>query len=333
MIMRGRWLSAAATACLLATVVVTVPGASAGAGTDPEQLLLGARDASSRTTVDGVVEVRWQDGSTVHVDRANARSRDGAYSVGQGRTLAVGLGGLRWSADDGIATLWGRIDGSPPPDPGAAWRLELGGSAEVAGHAAQIVDARHGSGPVRARFYVDEGSGLLLRRDVLARDGDLVRSVRFTQLTTSGARPAVAKVPERREAPVATDEVDSEFAAPDRLDEGFRLLGRYRQPDGVVQLFYGDGLFSISVFEQTGDVDWGSLPDGGRAATIDSERARWYATDAGSVVVWERDGLVLTGVSDAPPDTVRAAVGAVETEGNGVIQDVVDFVLDPFDWQ
>jgi sigma-E factor negative regulatory protein RseB len=131
---------------------------------------------------------------------------------------------------------------------------------------------------------------------------------------------------------VPTEEVGDEYLVPARLETGFRLLGRYVQPDGTVQLFYSDGLFSLSLFEQPGLVDWSALPDGGRRDTVGSERAEWYATDAGTVVVWSRHGLVLTGVSDAPPDTVRAAVGTVKSDDSGVIDDLVDFVLQPFDW-
>jgi len=318
-------------ATALATAAVTLPDGTAGAGTDPEALLRRAREASARTSVAGTVEVRWRDGATVHVERTGARARGGAYVVGRDRNVAVGVGGLRWAADDGVATRWGRVDGAEPPPPGAVWTLELHDTAEVAGRPAYVVVARDGDGPVRARFFVDRSSGILLRRDVLQRDGDLDRSVRFTKVRTGDIRPALPPLPESGPKAVPTDEVASEFAAPERL-AGFRLLGRYEHPDGAVQLFYSDGLFSLSVFEQAGLVDWSSLPDGGNAITVGSERARSYATDAGSVVVWGRDGLVLTSVSDAPPDTVLDAVAGVATAGHGILDDVVDFVLEPFDW-
>ena len=40
---------------------------------------------------------------------------------------------------------------------------------------------------------------------------------------------------------------------------GFELVTRSRHPDGVL-LFYSDGVFTASVFEQQGDLDWGALP-------------------------------------------------------------------------
>jgi sigma-E factor negative regulatory protein RseB len=244
----------------------------------------------------------------------------------------VGLGGLRWAADDGVATRWGRVGDTELPAPGTAWQLDLDGSAEVAHRPAHVVVARRGDGPVRARFYVDDASGLLVRRDVLQRDGDLERSVRFTRLATDDITPAVPPVPEGGPKAVPTHDVGDEYVVPDRLEPGFRLMGRYEHPSGAVQLFYSDGLFSLSLFEQPGAVDWAALPEGGRRATAGSERAQWYATDAGTVVVWSRAGLVLTGVSDAPRDTVRTAVSGVKGEGGGLVDDIVDFVLEPFDW-
>jgi sigma-E factor negative regulatory protein RseB len=313
-------------------LLVVLPAGRAGAGTDPEALLRQARTASSTISVAGVVEVRWRDGDEVHVQRVGARSRAGTYVVGRGNNVAVGSGSVRWAADDGVASRWGRVDGSRPPRPGAAWHLQLTHSTYVAGRPTQVVAVRRAGGPVRARFYVDEISGLLVRRDVLSTNGKLLRSVRYTRLVTSDVAPAVPTVPSAGAVTKITTDVGDEFAVPERVGSGFRLLGRYQHPDGVVQLFYSDGLFSLSVFEQPGLVDWSSLPDGGRSTSVASERARWYASDAGSVVVWGRDGLALTGVSDAPPEALREAVADVTSDSSDPLNDVIDFVLGPFGW-
>ncbi|HEY8218254.1 MAG TPA: hypothetical protein VIH82_14040, partial [Acidimicrobiia bacterium] len=149
------WLVAPLAAVVGA--VLALPGGQATAGTDPEALLLRARDASATTTVAGIVEVRWRDGDGVlHTDRTGARARGGSYVVGRGDNVAVGVGGLRWAADDGVATRWGPVAGTPPPAPGAAWTLELDGTTEVAGRSATVVVAHHDDGQVRARFFVDD---------------------------------------------------------------------------------------------------------------------------------------------------------------------------------
>jgi len=109
------------------------------------------------------------------------------------------------------------------------------------------------------------------------------------------------------------------------------LLGRYLHPDGAIQLFYADGLFSLSVFEQAGVVDWSSIPAGGVRGEVAGNRAHTFSTATGTVVVWDTDGAVLTAVSDAPPDSVAVALEGVEA-GRGFFPRVADFVLGPFGW-
>jgi len=327
-----------ATVGRLALIVAVVAsallviGTEAMAGADPEALLRKARDASATTNVAGVVEVRWVDGDQVFVERVGARSRGDAYVVGRGEHVAVARDGLRYAADDGVATLWGRGVQADAPAPAAAWDLELDDPARVAGRAASVVTARDDDGRVRARFYVDRSTQLLLRRDVFDRTGELTRSVQFVRLSTGAAAPAVPRLPDKGSEVAETDDVPDGFTAPDHLGD-FRLLGRYRHPDGTLQLFYGDGLFSLSVFEQHGLVDWEAMPEGGRPGEVEGQRSRTYATATGTVVVWGEQGLVLTGVSDAPADTVQGVLPAVANDHRSTVDDVVDFVFGPFGWE
>ena len=302
------------------------------AGADPEALLRKARAASATANIAGVVEVRWVDGAQVFVERVGARSRGDAYVVGRGEHVAVARDGLRYAADDGVATLWGQGAQADAPGPAAAWDLELDDPARVAGRTASVVTARDDAGRIRARFYVDRATQLLLRRDVFDRSGDLARSVRFVRLSTGAAAPAVPQLPEKKAVVKATDDIPDGFTAPEHLG-AFRLLGRYQHPDGTLQLFYGDGLFSLSVFEQDGLVDWGAMPEGGRPGRVEDQRARTYSTAAGTVVVWGEQGLVITGVSDAPVDTVRAVLPTVANDDQSTAHDVVDFVFGPFGWE
>ncbi len=323
---------AAVGVVLFGVAMLAVSNAPASAGADPEALLRDAREASEDVALTGIVEVRWRQGEGMRSETTEARSRRGAYVVGRGEHVAVGADGARWAADDGIATRWGHIEGDDPPRPGATWNLSLGPGAEVAGREAYMIVATNDDGAARARFFVDKDLGLLLRRDVLQHDGDLERSVRFTHLAAGGGAPALPPVPPGAPGPTSTDDVGTRFVAPERLDPGFRLLGKYEHPDGTVQLFYGDGLFSLSIFEQPGTVDWGGLPDGERRGTVNGERAAGYATPAGTVVVWGRDDLVLTGVSDAPRDVAYEAIAAIDGSDDGFLTDLVDFVLGPFGW-
>ena len=63
---------------------------------------------------------------------------------------------------------------------------------------------------------------------------------------------------------------------------GFELVTRSRHPDGML-LFYSDGVFTASVFEQQGDLDWGTLPSGGTDTQLADTRTRAYREASGDV--------------------------------------------------
>jgi hypothetical protein len=50
------------------------------------------------------------------------------------------------------------------------------------------------------------------------------------------------------------------------------------------------------------------------------------------VMVWERDGVVYTCVSDAPSDVFTKVVDGLAGAGRSTPESVVDFVLGPFGW-
>jgi sigma-E factor negative regulatory protein RseB len=99
-----------------------------------------------------------------------------------------------------------------------------------------------------------------------------------------------------------------------------------------VLLFYSDGIFTASVFEQRGTLDWSALPEGGSDTRLAGTRTRTYHDPSGDVVVWSRNGLVYTCVSDAPSDVFAAMVGRLADAGRSTPESVVDYVLGPFGW-
>ena len=329
---RGRLLRWASTTAVVVgtSLLLTLPSAAADRG--PAALIERARVASSETTIAGTIEVQWLEDGRYRVERAGARADGSSFIVGRGDRRAVGADGVRWLPEAGGAVEWGSDPAPRTPDPNAAWDLDLGRASAVAGRPALVVQARDDDGLVRARFFVDRAANVLLRRDVLDRDGTIIRSVRFTRIHLATGAPAVPNppAPTPPDAPPA-DEVSGAFPAPEHLDPGFQLLGRYLHPDGAIQLFYADGLFSLSVFEQAGVVDWSSIPAGGVRGEVNGNRAHTFATATGTVVVWGTDHAVLTAISDAPPDAVAVALEGV-TSGRGLIPRVADFVLGPFGW-
>jgi len=125
--------------------------------------------------------------------------------------------------------------------------------------------------------------------------------------------------------------VPSGYRAPSRPGAGYRLVTRTRTPAGVL-LYYDDGIFSASVSEQRGQLDWGGLAAGGASGDVEGVEVVRYAEPNGNAVVWEGDGVVYAAVSDAPSDVLDQLITGFAGGGRSVPQSVVDYVLDPFAW-
>jgi hypothetical protein len=218
------------------------------------------------------------------------------------------------------------------PDPARRWAISTAGSRTVAGRPATVVVAARAGGAPAQRLVVDDDTGLLLAREVLGPKGNVERSLRFTQIDFDAGGVASIAAPSGTHSPSAKplSSVPDGYRAPSAAG-GFDLVARSRHPDGVL-LFYSDGLFTASVFEQQGDLDWGSLPPGGSDSLLADARTRTYSGPGGHVAVWERDGLVYTCVTDAPSDVFARVVGAFDPGARSTTDAVVDFVLGPFGW-
>ncbi|MFN8026527.1 MAG: sigma-E factor regulatory protein RseB domain-containing protein [Acidimicrobiia bacterium] len=201
----------------------------------------------------------------------------------------------------------------------------------IAGRTTTEVVATRRDGTVAQRLAVDDETGLLLRREVLGRDGAVERSMTFTEIDLGDTTTAVtAPAGLRTEASTEIGNVPDGYRAPNTLD-GAALVTRTKQPDGVL-LWYSDGVFSTTVFEQRGTLDWSALPAGGTTSEIKGSTMRRWSEPSGTVLVWENDGIVYTCVSDAPSDVVDAAVASFAASDRSALQQVTDFVLGPFGW-
>jgi hypothetical protein len=325
-----------AVGALLALGALVLPMSQAGAGgdDDADALLAFSRKVSANDTFAGVVEVKWTDEQgESHVVRVGARSVRGRFVVGMAEHHVIGQGFERFttSADD-VDARWIEGQGHIAPPPGESWDLELGRRREVAGREARIVLARDDDGHVRARFAIDHERGQLLRREILDRHGRVVHSVGFVKIVTGPITPAVPSTPKTATAaPTKLEKSPGGYLAPEDVD-GYRLLGVYRHPDGLVQMYYGDGLFTLSLFEQSGAVDWKTLPAG--VASVTDLRDRTYVTAVGTVVVWQHGDLTCTVVGDGPADSVTAAVQHLAgIDDSSWLDDVGDFLLGPFSWK
>ena len=177
------------------------------------------------------------------------------------------------------------------------------------------------------KLAIDTQTGLLLAREVRS-GGRLERSLRFTSLTV-GAGPSTTS--SERSSSTATSAVPDGYRAPREPGGGYVLVATKLGKDSV-QLSYSDGLFTVSVREQRGALDWGSLPAGGTSFEIAGHQARRYTEPGDDVIVWERDGVVYTCVTDAPIAVIDSMVSGLAPSGRNAVEKAVDFVLGPFGW-
>lgn len=102
------------------------------------------------------------------------------------------------------------------------------------------------------------------------------------------------------------------FRAPRALDGGYHLVDAFTQGHGL-QLVYERDRYGLSVFETRGRLDFDALPAGGvRLEVAGAHGWQWEAAGvAGRVVVFERDGLVMTVVGDEPGGAVLDAARSI----------------------
>ena len=315
--------------------------AVAGQPDPAEQLLSGARRAAEEHDFAGVLEVTWSDAGGSRSHEVPVSNTGGVLALGDEAQVVV-EGPRRFVHEtQGWFAVWSSEDQPAVPSASEKWELRLRDGPAVAGRATREVEAAdRAQGRVRERFYFDASTGILLRREQLDRRGDIVRAVGFVSIGDSpgeffGVVPAEAPhapLGSTARQPNAIGSVGSPFRAPERAGDGFRLAGRYRDGDGTVQLFYSDGLFGVSVFEQEGKLDWSGLP-AGEARTVGDHDARQYRTPTGVVTVWESGDVVYTAVADAPADQLDEVLADLAPSGSpSTFERVTSFVLGPFDW-
>jgi hypothetical protein len=338
----GPALVIAAAVAVTAVAVANVERHAVAEQTDPaEQLLTGAGRAAEQHDFSGTLQVSWNDAAGPQSREVVVRSANGVLELGDdGQVVVEGPRRFLQGAEGWLAA-WSREVSTETPSPSEKWRLMLRDGPVVAGRSTREVDAADRErGRVRERFYFDASTGMLLRREQLDRRGNIMRAVGFVSFGETpgsffGVVPADAPrapVTSATMQPRPIESVSAPFRAPQRAGDGFRLAGRYEDQSGTVHLFYSDGLYGVSVFEQEGELDWSGLP-AGEARTVGDEDARRYRTPAGVVTVWESDDVVYTVVTDAPADELEDLLADVAPpESPSTLERVTSFVLGPFDW-
>lgn len=209
---------------------------------------------------------------------------------------------------------------------------------------------RREDGALRERLWIDEESGLLIRRETFDGGEEPVRLATYLSLdldpepVLGGEAGEIQAPPESYEiAAEASDTAvtggrgmepvdarglsalrEAGWAVPPALPDGYAPIGAYAVDAGAsqpLQLVYGDGLYVVSVFQQSGAPDWASLPEGAqRVAALDFPAYEW----PGAVpprLVWEAEGRTFSVVGDAPTaDLVALASALPQPEPPGVLE-------------
>lgn len=198
----------------------------------------------------------------------------------------------------------------------------------VAGRATDVVEAWHVDGPLAARLWLDEATGLLVRREVYGPDGTTTSASAFVDVRMTGWGFPVQPVPAGGDpasgaaAPQTLASMRaSGWTCPRRLAGAF-VAYRASTVDGssgpALHLTYSDGLSTVSVFEQKGTLDPSGLI--GAVARPVGDTVVYSMPGGVSRLTWQSSDRVFTVVADAPPQTVEAVVAGLpqgEAHGSG----------------
>lgn len=203
----------------------------------------------------------------------------------------------------------------------AHYELRVAGPVSCVGRDATEVEARRtGAAQVAARFWVDDMTGLVLRREVFSDAGALLRASVFADLEIDPSTSLSAA----QASPVAGTLLDAAargamelegYASPATLPGGLdRFDTRRGEDDGraVVHATYSDGLSTLSLFSENGRLgtmagDW-SRHNWGDAVV-------WMHSQAPLQITWQNHGMVYTVVTDGSASQVKQVVAALPHAG------------------
>ena len=152
------------------------------------------------------------------------------------------------------------------------YRLSGTRGASVAGRSATVVTAtRDGSHSVAARWWIDDATGIVLWQETYDRSGSVDLSFGFTSVSVSRGESILEHLPPRLAVPRTSTSLTLSSAAELNASgwscvrhlAGLSLVrirsDRAGNPD-TVHLVYSDGLSTVSVFQQRGQLT--AVPEG-----------------------------------------------------------------------
>jgi sigma-E factor negative regulatory protein RseB len=209
----------------------------------------------------------------------------------------------------------------------AAYDIGITGDQKWLDRSATVVSVGRG-GALVAELWIDDATGLILRRD-LYEGGRLVRSSSLTRLQVL-PHAFLLHLPPELDIPRGS--TTSTSAAPSWNDQGWTCpgsvgavfsltgLGQVEAGGDAMVARYSDGLSHVSIFEQRGSLSGVAL------AGFESRRIGGtdLYVDYGlpTMAVWESDGTVYTLVTDAPPAQADDVVSDLPHAGQAAGDDL-----------
>jgi sigma-E factor negative regulatory protein RseB len=209
------------------------------------------------------------------------------------------------------------VDGGPLALLQATYELVYKCCTDTIGRAAVLIEALRDDQTLAARFWIDRATGLLLQRQLFSQDGKtMVRATVFTDLEIEdseflGHLPPMAPGGVESVGMSNVDRLRSQGWTCSAALPGALQLYDVRQDSATnsLQFSYSDGLFTVSLFEQRGELDPAAVA--GYTATTTPDGAQIYQRyGMPSYVVWSSGGIVYTLVGDVPYDVLGKVVAA-----------------------
>ena len=194
--------------------------------------------------------------------------------------------------------------------------------ARVAGRSATVVTAtRAGNPSVAARWWIDDATGIVLWQETYDGSGSVDLSFGFTSVSVSQRESILEHLPPRLAVPRTSTSLSLSSAAELKASgwscvrqlAGLSLVrirsDRASNPD-LVHLVYSDGLSTVSVFQQRGQLT--AVPEGSQ---WDAALGAHVRRGASGVASWQSGEVVLTVVTDGSAGLLVEAIESLPHDG------------------